>query len=830
MTNNNLPVFDFKDRILETIIDNQVTIIVAETGAGKSTQVPQYLLDLGLEIIVTEPRRIAARSVAKRVAYEYGCKFGQEVGFRTAFERQDSENTKCIFCTDGLELVRSLHSERLPDVLVIDEVHEWNVNIETLVAWSKRQIADNPDFKVVIMSATIEAGRLSQYFNNAPIIEVPGRLFPVETRKSEDYDVVMETARLVRQGRNVLVFQPGKAEISKTIEKLQEELQMTNTPAAILPLHGDLDTAEQDDVFRSYHSPKVVVATNIAQTSITIDDIDAVVDSGLEKRIETSAEGIEGLYLKRTSKADDEQRKGRAGRCRPGIYINCHEPDYLDTQPDFPKAEIERVRLDQLVLRFLRLGIDPEELEFFHQPEKQKIIDAKNTLYALGAIDKNDQVTAIGKEMNKLPCSVNFARMIVEAKKHDILEPVVTIAACLEVNGIHQHKAGEWRYLTQEQESDLLAQLDLFRAAWTMRGKDDFKDNGINKKSYFRAKEIREKLLDVCRNGRTYTPTYVQKEADRKLIIRTCLTGLVDHVYQRTGTRGECRNGDAGTRYTNNSTVVTTFIQDWLVGLPIDIRFKNRFGNTQTMNLVSMISKVKVQDLVEIAPHLAESSCDCHYNGNTGTVSVQKVVNFNGMMIPEEDKKEVTWQELFENYLPEGVTGEAFRIHFLMQEFEKHSGSFGKLRREFLGVYYPDYVPSLVPTTFCIDPATGKDVKAYPAIVRSEGTADTMKGYYKKFYLTPEEARANQAKGKQIIRVPEKSRFDSGFSRGPIYSDDTEKIKIPSVSAKKAPEATGEWEYTGKRWWKCPNGHTAKAGKKAKSVTCDICGQSHDIN
>ncbi len=472
---------------------------------------------------------------------EVGCRFGGKIGFRTGFERCDSDETQVLFCTDGLQLIREITGTGHTQVLVIDEVHEWNINIETLVAWAKKQLNEGWDVKVVLMSATLEADELAAYYGaNVPVISVPGRLFPVEVREDYASSLVSNVEFLVKEGRNVLVFQPGKKEIAQTCEDLED------CGAVVLPLHGELDPADQKKCFRSYDQPKVVVATNVAQTSITIPDIDAVVDSGVERRIELE-DGVEGLYLKPISQADCAQRKGRAGRTKEGIYILCSDCS-LENRPAFPKAEIERSRLDQLVLRLASVGIDATEMEFFHQPNKEVLVDAKRALHALGAMTEDGKVTKIGRTMAKMPLSVQFSRMIVEAEKLGVVDDVLTIAAILEIGGIRD-RSEKWREFTSEQESDLLAELDLWNKAHGYKAKE-LPEFGIFKKSYFRAKELRGKLFSGIRGQ----VRMVGSNGDREKIKRACVAGMVDHLYQED--YNSYRNGDSCDRQKARESVI----------------------------------------------------------------------------------------------------------------------------------------------------------------------------------------------------------------------------------------------------------------------------------
>jgi len=645
VVNETLPIFKFREEILTAIRDNSVVVITAETGAGKSTQVPQYLLEAGYNLVVTQPRRLAARNVAQRVADERREELGGVVGFRTALERKDSKETSCLFCTDGLALVRELMGAGTHGVLVLDEVHEWNMNLEVLVAWAKLQIAHSANFKVVLMSATLESEKLANYFGGAPVISVPGRLFPVTeigpTRMTKetlvgafvDNRIVStilslpqqggleaDVAHLLKRGHNVLVFQPGKAEIARTIRDLEA---IPDLNAEIMPLHGELTTEEQQKVFKHFGRPKCVVSTNVAQTSVTIDDIDAVVDSGVERRKEL-VDGVEGLYLKSVSLADSEQRKGRAGRTRPGIYIDhCGASERLD----FPKAEILRVRLDQTVLRLAEAGFDAEELEFFHQPDKAEIHEAKRALKALGCMNETGRVTTIGHRVAKMPISVKFARMVIEAEKLGVVDDVIDVAAILEQGVITARKIKQvegkstydvdatpiWkaRFCPKETESDIMAQLAVYRGAENMSNDERWK-NGVFVKAYHKAKEKRRHLAEALK-GKVQE---FKSSGKREDIIRAVVSGMVDHLY--CGDWGQYRNGDVNRQLDRNTSVRDT--PTWIVGFPLDIEVPGRYG-TRVLNIIRMATKVDPMWLAEVAPQL-----------------VRKEVGFNPTYDPINDR------------------------------------------------------------------------------------------------------------------------------------------------------------------------------------------------
>jgi ribonuclease III len=561
--------------------DNPVVVITAETGAGKSTQVPQYLFQEGYEVVVTQPRRLAARMIANRVASELETSLGDIVGFHTGEERRASSETKVLFCTDGLHLVRELTGSANPQqVLVIDEVHEWNLNIETLVAWTKFRLTMGESLKVVLMSATVDAGRLSTYFNDCPIIEVPGRLHPVTRLVA--VDVADTIAELAQRGRNILAFLPGKSEIDRLVEDLKR--RKLDQVAEILPLHSDLNPSLQDRAFQAYTRPKVVVSTNVAQTSLTIEDIDAVVDSGLEKRVEVR-QGIEGLHVAEISQADCDQRAGRAGRVKPGMYVLCSQVPYED-RPHFATAEVERTRLEQIVLRLADVGFDASELDFFHQPAPEALADASEALRRLQALDNQGIITEVGEAMVRLPVDVHLARMIVEAQRLGVAADVITIAACLETGGIRRRSPGgrsqpTWKRLTTEDSSDLLAELDCFDAASRMPASKLF-ENGIHDKNYHRAVEIQQRLLrrvEVSSTGLR----------NREAILKASVTGMVDHIYKHDKNRLYRGAGGQQRQLDRNSVV---YRAAWVTGLPFDIGTHAPNGQDSVRRLIKWVSRV----------------------------------------------------------------------------------------------------------------------------------------------------------------------------------------------------------------------------------------------
>lgn len=639
---SSLPVWPRREEIVKAVKDHRTVVITAETGAGKSQLVPIFLAEEGYRVVVTQPRRLAARALAQRVAFLLETPLGQRVGFRTAEERCDSAATEILYCTDGLQLVRELSGGAGRSggrtVLVLDEVHEWNTNMEVLVAWTKKRMEDGDDLRVVLMSATLDAEGLASYFGGAPVISVEGRLYPVEKREASADALIGRAVELAKAGRNVLVFQPGKKEIADTVSALQTRM---GGAAVILPLHGALEPGEQARCFDPPPSGKVkvVVATNVAQTSVTIPDVDAVVDSGVERRVEL-VDGIEGLYLKPISRADCAQRAGRAGRVKPGEYVLCSDTSMADRRA-YPTAEIMRSRLDQIVLRLAVQGFDATALKFFHQPDAATMVEAKRALVALGAMTSDGSVTKIGRRMARFPLSVGFARMLIEAERLGVVEQVATIAACLEAGDIRS-RDGKWKSLTKETRSDLLAVLDVYNAGMAMKGgrgkskANALRDAGIFAKDFFRAGEIRRKLLDATgKRLRATSGKFASKDEEREATLRACVAGMVDHLYKRA--YGRYRNGGAGDRELARESVVAGQ-PEWLVGLPFDISGKDRRGRTFVLNLVGMATAVDPAWLLQVAPHLAETKTGLNprYDAQQDVVVSTTQTFFNGAMVREE--------------------------------------------------------------------------------------------------------------------------------------------------------------------------------------------------
>lgn len=625
-----LPISNYKERIVEAVATHSFTIICAETGAGKSTQIPQYLTSIAEQVIVTEPRVMAAKTLARRVAEEMGTDVGERVGYRTAYDSSCSERSKIVYCTDGLQLIRTIFNpdSEAENILIIDEVHEWNLNIETLIAWVK-YMQGKWNTKVVIMSATLDVIKLMGFLGeDLAAISVPGTLYDVEVEERPSEDLIYTIIENIECNKNVLVFVPGKREI----HNVMDELSKTN--AVVLPLHGEMDWDEQSKCLESYSCPKVVVATNVAQTSLTIPDIDVVVDTATA-RVSVAKDGIQGLFLEEISLADIIQRKGRAGRTKDGKYILCS--DYpIKFRKKNSTPEIQRSILDRVVLQMTEIGIDAEEIKFFHQPDVSAIQNAKKELNAIGALDGND-VTKLGHKIVKMPVSVQLARMIVEAEKYGVTDQVITIAAIIEIGGLLERNANYIDF-TAEDSSDLLAEYDVWKAINEMEY-IDFRSMGIKKKNYFKIKEHINKLKETL-----YGVVDVTCHDDREAVLISCLYGLVSNIYVRVD--DIFYGADGTTVRLDNKSCIAYDYPKIVVGIPKTIEYKDVYGLNRSMNLLTCATKLDISMLNMIAEKQIFEEPTLRYSKRMDAVEITVKRYFAGILVDVETSYDLYHPEL----------------------------------------------------------------------------------------------------------------------------------------------------------------------------------------
>jgi RNA helicase HrpA len=545
-----LPIDAVRERIVQTIKENQVTIVVGATGSGKTTRLPVFLYEAcystqGL-IGITEPRRIAASSVARYVAEQLGPK-GDKVGYQVRFEDETSSTTRVKFMTDGILLREIQDDPNLSkySVIMVDEAHERSVNIDFTLGLLKDLLRRRRDLKVVVSSATIDSEKFSRYFDGAAVIEVPGQMYPVEVvwsdstfQKSDMPSAVAERIFKIHTQMpdgDVLAFMDGFDSINKVIERLEN---MGCTDMVILPAHGGLAPEDQRKIFDTFPGKrKVIVATNIAETSITVDGVVYVVDSGLVKQTSFNAtSGIQSLDTVLHSQAGCKQRSGRAGRTRPGICYRMYSEGSFEIRPSFTEPEIRRMSLASVVLTMESIGIkDVEGFEFVDQPDREAFHEAYETLVALGAINVDrSSLTELGTNMAKLPLEPRIARMVLEAEKHGCVAEIATIAAFLSIRSVFvrpKDKANEADVKHNRfkvSTSDALTFLRVWRAYEEANFSRSFCfENFLNAKGLSEVESVRSQLLSILKRSMNITST-----KDDVSILRSVAAGLVQNLLQ----------------------------------------------------------------------------------------------------------------------------------------------------------------------------------------------------------------------------------------------------------------------------------------------------------
>ncbi|OLS59465.1 ATP-dependent RNA helicase HrpA [Pseudomonas putida] len=571
---DSLPIAAKRDEIKKLVAENQVVIIAGETGSGKTTQLPKICLELGRGqfglIAHTQPRRIAARSVASRVAEELGTPLGALVGYQVRFEDQSDANTLVKLMTDGILLAETQHDRFLEryDTIIVDEAHERSLNIDFLLGYLKTLLPRRPDLKVIITSATIDLERFSEHFDKAPIIEVSGRTFPVETwyrpltseqdeegnRVEDDLtvdqailatlDEIAAHERSVGKGPgDVLVFLPGEREIRDAAEVLRKA-QLRHTE--ILPLYARLSPAEQQRIFQSHPGRRVVLATNVAETSLTVPGIRYVIDSGTARISRYSYRAkVQRLPIEAVSQASANQRKGRCGRVEPGICIRLYSEEDFNARPAFTDPEILRTNLAAVILQMLHLRLgEIDAFPFIEPPDGKAISDGFNLLQELSAVNRENQLTPLGRQLARLPVDPRLGRMLLEGARQGSLQEVLIVTSALSVQDPRerpperQQAADQAHAQWKDADSDFAALVNLWRGFEEQRQeltssplRNWCRKNFLN---YLRLREWRDahrQLGLICRD----LQLSVNKEpADFPRLHKAILSGLLSQIGQKT--------------------------------------------------------------------------------------------------------------------------------------------------------------------------------------------------------------------------------------------------------------------------------------------------------
>ena len=529
-----LPVSARRDEIATAIRDHQVVIVCGETGSGKTTQLPKIALALGRGklnyppgkgrlIGHTQPRRIAATSVAKRIAEELKTPLGDVVGYKVRFQDRLSREASVKLMTDGILLAETQGDPDLKayDTLIIDEAHERSLNIDFLLGYLKQLLPRRPDLKIIVTSATIDADRFARHFESAkgpaPVIMVSGRMFPVEQRyrpfeESRDYDLnnaICDATDELWQGGgggDILVFLPGEREIREAADQLRKHLahQPLHRNADVIPLFARLSQQEQDRVFEVGNGKRIVLSTNVAETSLTVPGIRYVIDAGTARVKRYSFRNkVEQLLVEPVAQAAANQRAGRCGRVADGICIRLYEQKDFDERPKFTDPEILRSSLAGVILRMKALHLGHvEDFPFIEPPQRRAIADGYDLLQELGAVNEANELTALGGELSRLPLDPRVGRMIIEARSRQALDEVLVIASALSVQDVRdrpmeaQQQADEAHKKFDDEKSEFSGYLKLWDWINKARGGDG-KEHKLSNRQYEQL--LRQNFVNIRR-------------------------------------------------------------------------------------------------------------------------------------------------------------------------------------------------------------------------------------------------------------------------------------------------------------------------------------------
>jgi len=565
-----LPVSQRRDDIAAVIRDNQVVIVAGETGSGKTTQLPKILLELGcISIGHTQPRRIAARTIAERISEELGTPLGGLVGYQVRFTDTAGKDTRIKLMTDGI-LLNEIHRDRLLrkyDAIIIDEAHERSLTIDFLIGYLKQLMPQRPDLKIVITSATIDPQSFSRHFDDAPIIEVSGRTFPVEVRYRplvadaplDDEDEAETRAdldpmeginaaldELGREGDgDVLVFLSGENEIRDA----EESIRGRNLPfTEVLPLYGRLSSAEQHRVFESTRTPgirrRIVLATNVAETSLTVPGIKYVIDAGTARISRYSVRSkVQRLPIEAISQASANQRSGRSGRTSDGIAVRLYSEDDFIRRPEYTEPEILRTNLAAVILQMISLGLgDIASFPFLQPPDSRGVKDGLDLLNELGAIESGTTptITRIGKQLTQLPIDPRLARMVVESKQHGTTREVMAIVAALSIQDPRERpldrrpQADQSHARFVDPTSDFLTLLNLWN--YLEEKQKDLSGNAFRRMcrseylNYLRVREWKDVFRQLERMAKPLGLVVGSQGADPNGVHRSLLAGLLSQL------------------------------------------------------------------------------------------------------------------------------------------------------------------------------------------------------------------------------------------------------------------------------------------------------------
>jgi ATP-dependent helicase HrpA len=661
---DNLPIAAKRDEIKEALLKHQVLIIAGETGSGKTTQLPKICLEIGRGqhglIGHTQPRRIAARSVGARVAEEIGTPLGGLVGYQVRFEDQSDSNTLIKLMTDGILLAETQHDRYLEryDTIIVDEAHERSLNIDFLLGYLKTLLPRRPDLKVIITSATIDLERFSEHFDKAPIIEVSGRTFPVDTwyrpmtseqdeeGNSVEEDLTVdqailatldELADLERRERkspgDVLVFLPGEREIRDAAEMLRKA-QLKHTE--ILPLYARLSPAEQQRIFQSHPGRRVVLATNVAETSLTVPGIRYVIDTGTARISRYSYRAkVQRLPIEAVSQASANQRKGRCGRVEPGLCVRLYSEEDFLSRPEFTDPEILRTNLAAVILQMLHLRLGQiTDFPFIEPPDGKAISDGFNLLQELSAVTRENQLTPMGRQLARLPVDPRMGRMLLEAAKQGSLQEVLIVASAMSIQDPRerpperQQAADQAHAQWKDADSDFAGLVNLWRGFEEQRQaltasplRNWCRRNFLN---YLRLREWRDSHRQLSLICRELQLTVNKEPADFAKFHKAVLSGLLSQIGQKAE-EGDYLGARQRRFWVHPSSGLGRKRPQWLMAAEL----------VETTKLYArMVAKIEPDWIEPLAGHLLKKNhFEPHWEKKRGQVVAFEQITLFGLII-----------------------------------------------------------------------------------------------------------------------------------------------------------------------------------------------------
>lgn len=731
-----LPMDRHRDSVMEKVNANETVIVVGETGSGKTTRMPIYLMEKypNKKIAITSPRVLPAISVSEYVAKQKGCQIGEEIGVITRDTKEVSNKTQVTFMTDGILLSMLRNDPMLLelDVVMVDEAHERSLNIDFSLGLLKRaqklrKEKGESELKIVVASATIEEEKFANYFEESPVAKVEGRLFPVDLEYIEVGDHVDYTEeagllakRIIDKGEDgdILIFMPGEEEINKTIDFINKFV--SSDDAEVLPLFGAMNPKDQKKIFIKNGKRKIIVSTNIAETSVTIDGVKHVIDSGFLKQKEYNPEtGIDALSLTKASKANLNQRMGRAGRTAPGKCYRLISKEEFESREDFQKPEIQRFDLGEVVLKMKDMGIkDVEGFDFVDNPSKERLHDAVTNLQKLEALDKNGDITAIGREMVRLQLRPDLARMLIEAKHVGCLEEMIDICAMMsaskqvfirprKTDNPNEHAENMRKLGNQDNlrvgDSDVLTLLNVWKQWEESNYSMSFAfDHLLNVKALKEVGLTRMQLLRALGEVGSSAEN-MEGELDKTKIVKCLLVGMPDSIFY-SNDNGYHYDPTADLPYLEGTQIFpgsSLFKRGGKLILAMNINksekeISNGYGGkfTKTAIYARTCHKISLEELKAVAPSLVEEKLSGLPVRSMGSSYQNYNILINGKIVWQDFRKIedfISYQDIYV-LLPNIYRSNEEAVREFNNLSARSGGEFSRLDYDFINKFYQNVI------------------------------------------------------------------------------------------------------------------------------------------